>query len=75
MAATKADELRLREQEITNRTQVDAARMGVDIQKHKSQLSAKQQTDGVRLGIDIAKSKDMADIQKKASEARSQPGK
>ena len=60
MAATKADELELRKQEITNRTQVDAARLGVDIQKHKTSLSAKQQEAGMRMGIDIAKTKDSA---------------
>jgi len=60
MAATKADELELRKQEITNRTQVDAARLGVDIQKHKTSLSAKQQEAGMRMGIDIAKTRDSA---------------
>jgi hypothetical protein len=60
MAATKADELELRKQEITNRTQVDAARLGVDIQKHKTNLSAKQQEAGMRMGIDIAKTRDSA---------------
>jgi len=60
MAATKADELDLRKQEMANRTQLDAARLGVDVQKHKTNLSAKQQAEGVRMGIDIAKSKEAA---------------
>ena len=60
MAATKADELDLRKQEIANRTQIDAARLGVDVQKHKTGLSAKQQEAGVRMGIDIAKTRDAA---------------
>ena len=60
MAATKADELDLRKQEIQNRSQLDAARLGVDVQKHKAGLSAKQQTEGARMGIDIAKTKDAA---------------
>ena len=60
MAATKADELDLRKQEIQNRSQLDAARLGVDVQKHKAGLSAKQQTEGARMGIDIAKSRDAA---------------
>jgi len=60
MAATKADELDLRKQEIANRTQIDAARLGVDVQKHKTGLSAKQQEAGVRMGIDIAKTRDSA---------------
>jgi hypothetical protein len=60
LAATKEDELEIRRQEITNRTQLDAARLGVDIQKHKTSLSAKQQAEGVRMGIDIAKSRSAA---------------
>ena len=60
MAATKADELDLRKQEIANRTQIDAARLGVDVQKYKTGLSAKQQVEGVRMGIDIAKSREAA---------------
>lgn len=60
MAATKADELDLRKQEIANRTQIDAARLGVDVQKYKTGLSAKQQAEGVRMGIDIAKSREAA---------------
>jgi len=60
MAATKADELDLRKQEMANRTQLDAARLGVDVQKHKTSLSAKQQEAGVRMGIDIAKSREAA---------------
>jgi hypothetical protein len=61
LAATKTDELDLRKQEIASRTQLDAARLGVDIQKHKTSLSAKQQAEGLRMGIDIAKTKDAAD--------------
>jgi len=57
MAATKADELDLRKQEVANRTQMDAARLGVDIQKHKTSLSAKQQAEGLRMGINIAKTR------------------
>jgi hypothetical protein len=61
LAASKTDELDLRKQEIENRTQLDAARLGVDIQKHKTSLSAKQQAEGLRMGIDIAKTKDAAE--------------
>lgn len=38
-AAAKADEIRLREQEIEGRQQLDGARLGVDIQKHKAQMA------------------------------------
>jgi len=67
MAATKADELDLRKQEMANRTQLDAARLGVDVQKHKTSLSAKQQEAGVRMGIDIAKSKEAAQRRQKGA--------
>ena len=63
-AALKADEIELRQTEISNRQQIEAARMGADIQKHKASLSAKQQADGVRMGIDIAKAKESADFQR-----------
>jgi len=63
-AALKADEIELRQTEISNRQQIEAARMGADIQKHKASLSAKQQADGVRMGIDIAKAKESAEFQR-----------
>jgi hypothetical protein len=63
-AALKADEIELRQTEISNRQQIEAARMGADIQKHKASLAAKQQADGVRMGIDIAKAKESADLQR-----------
>jgi hypothetical protein len=63
-AAAKEDELRLREAEISGRQQLEAARLGADIEKHKAQESNKQQLEGTRLGIDIAKSKQMANMQR-----------
>ena len=60
----KADESELRQLEISNRQQIEAAKMGADIQKHKASLAAKQQADGVRMGIDIAKAKESADLQR-----------
>ena len=63
-AAQKADEIELRQLEISNRQQIEAAKMGADIQKHKAALAAKQQADGVRMGIDIAKAKESADLQR-----------
>ena len=59
-ATTKADELELRKSEISGRQQLEAAKMGVDVQKHK----AEQMEKGVKLGIDIAKSKESADLQR-----------
>jgi hypothetical protein len=63
-AALKADEIELRQVEISNRQQIEAAKMGADIQKHKAALAAKQQAEGVRMGIDIAKSKESAEFQR-----------
>ena len=59
-AATKADELELRKAEISSRQQLEAAKMGVDIQKDR----AKQQAEGVRIGVEIAKAKESADLQR-----------
>jgi hypothetical protein len=59
-AAAKEDELRLREAEISGRQQLDAARLGSDIEKHKAQESNKQQLEGTKLGVEIAKAKDQA---------------
>jgi hypothetical protein len=56
-AAGKADELKLRETEISNRMQLDGARIGVDIKKHQVDAQRQQELEGVRMGIDIAKHK------------------
>jgi hypothetical protein len=67
-AAAKADELELRKSEISGRQQLDAARLGVDIEKHK----AEQRRDGVRIGVEIGKAKDTAEIQRASAQQRSQ---
>jgi hypothetical protein len=59
-AAAKEDELRLREAEISGRQQLEAARLGADIEKHKAQESNKQQLEGTKLGVEIAKARDAA---------------
>lgn len=59
-AAAKEDELRLREAEISGRQQLEAARLGSDIEKHKAQEANRQQLEGAKLGVDIAKTKDQA---------------
>ena len=59
-AAAKEDELRLREAEISGRQQLEAARLGSDIEKHKAQEANKQQLEGTKLGVEIAKTKDQA---------------
>jgi hypothetical protein len=74
-AAAKADELELRKAEISGRQQLEAARLGVDIQKDKAALSAKQQMEGVRLGIEMGKAKESAELQRMAAQQRPQPPK
>jgi len=59
-AAAKADELELRKSEIAGRQQLEAARLGVDIEKHK----AEQRRDGVKIGVDIGKAKEAAELQR-----------
>jgi hypothetical protein len=76
-AAAKEDELRLREAEISGRQQLDAARLGSDIEKHKAQESNRQQLEGTKLGVEIAKAKDQAaqrSINPMATSPRSRKG-
>ena len=63
-AAAKEDELRLRQADIAARNELDAARLGVDIQKHKVEQKFAEESAGVRMGFDIAKAKDDADIRR-----------
>ena len=65
-ASAKLDELELRKAEISGMQQLEAARLGVDIQKDKAALSAKQQIEGVRLGLEIGKARDEAAQTKEA---------
>jgi hypothetical protein len=55
-AAAKEDELRLRQAEIAARNELEAARLGVDIEQHKTEIESTQMLEGVRTGIDIARS-------------------
>ena len=76
-AAAKEDELRLREAEISGRQQLDAARLGAEIEKHKAQESNRQQLEGTKLGVEIAKAKDQAaqrSINPMATSPRSRKG-
>ena len=69
-AAAKADELELRKAEISGTQQLEAARLGVDIQKDKAALSVKQQIEGVRLGLDIGKARDDAEIRRQPAQPK-----
>jgi hypothetical protein len=56
--------LELRKAEISGTQQLEAARLGVDIEKDKAALAVKQQIEGVRIGLDISKSKEDADMRR-----------
>ena len=66
-AAAKEDELRLREAEISGRQQLEAARLGADIEKHKAQESNRMETEGARMGVEISKAKEQIEAQRVAS--------
>jgi len=56
-AAAKADEIRLREEEIKGRQELEGTKLGISIRKDKAESEANQEAEGVRLGIEIAKHK------------------
>jgi hypothetical protein len=64
-AAAKEDELRLRQAEIASRTELEAARIGIDIQKHRAEMEASQLTEGAKMGLEIARSRDERGRQEK----------
>ena len=49
-SAGKADEMRLREHELSNKHQLEGAKLGVEIQKHRQS----QHLEGAKLGVEIA---------------------
>ncbi len=53
-AATKADEIRLKETEINSKSQLEGTRIGADTAKVRAQLDANNQLEGLRIGSDIA---------------------
>ena len=57
-AAAKEDELRLKQAQIAATTELESARLGVDIQKHRSEMEAAQLTEGAKMGLEIARSRD-----------------
>jgi hypothetical protein len=63
-AAAKADELRLKETEIQNKSQLEGTRIGADSAKTRLQLDAKNQLDGLRIGSDIAHKRAVLESQK-----------
>ena len=66
-AAAKADELRLREEEMKAKFELEGFKAGQKDRLDRERLQAEQEREGVRMGIDIAKSRQQA--------ARPQPTK
>ena len=56
-AATKADELEIKREEVAGKMQLEGLRVGAQINESKTKLAAEQLREGTRMGIDIAKSK------------------
>jgi hypothetical protein len=54
-AAAKADEIDLREAEISGRLQLDALKAQAQISDKKAQLEAQQLREGLKMGLDIAR--------------------
>jgi hypothetical protein len=64
-AATKADELELRKEEVKGRLQLDATKIGAQIEENKAKMTAQNEAEGVRLGLDVAKSQQQHEMQLK----------
>jgi len=54
-AAAKQDELSLRQAELQARTELDAARLGVDIEKHKTDVEVQKMVEGASVGMELAR--------------------
>jgi len=65
-AAAKADELRLREQEITGRQQIEGARLGIEVAAAKDKAERDDRKEGLRIGADIAKNQAQMQMQRQA---------
>jgi hypothetical protein len=56
-AATKADELELKQQALDAKMELEGFKAGQQVQQAEKRMQSDQERDGVRMGIDIAKSK------------------
>jgi len=74
-AAAKEDANRLREAEISGRQQLEAARLGAEIEEHKAEEANRMESEGLRIGVDIAKSKEKSLIERvKSVQPAKKPG-
>jgi len=56
-AASRVDKQTLEEDKLTKQTQLEAMKIGIQMEEGKRKLSAQQQKDGLQMGISIAKDK------------------
>jgi hypothetical protein len=54
-AAAKADEIKLREQELAGRQQIEGAKLGIEVAAAKDKAERDDRKEGLRIGADIAK--------------------
>jgi len=66
-AAAKADEQKLREQEVAGRLQLDALKVGAQIKESQAKTQFEQERAGVQMGADIAKNKAQLALQNRAA--------
>ena len=73
-AAIAADKQELEEQKVSGQLELDALRVGAQINESKNKQQFEQEKTGVQLGVDIAKSKAQLGLQAKtAAMQRNQP--
>lgn len=56
-AAAKADEIRIKEQEMNERMQLESLKVGAQISKDKDSARRAESLEGLKIGVDIAKQK------------------
>jgi hypothetical protein len=66
-AAAKADEQKLREQEVAGRLQLDALKVGAQIKESQAKTQFEQERAGVQMGADIAKNKAQLALQNRTA--------
>ena len=66
-AAAKADEQKLREQEVSGRLQLDALKVGAQIKESQAKTQFEQERAGVQMGADIAKNKAQLALQNRTA--------
>ena len=57
-AAAKQDEIGIRQAEAAARIELDAARLGVDIEKHKTDVEIQKMVEGSRVGLELTRALD-----------------